>query len=90
MVDLIIESNFWGDVAAESLPKEMTLIWPSGLESRWNRGDLIQALEGNSVYRIQASQSGYFLYVRNVDILWINYLIDRATGYPFLHWNSVE
>ena len=89
-VDLMIEESVSSNVVGESQSLEITLIFLSGQESRWERNKLIKALEGNSVYRIQAIQSGYFLYVTDVDILWITYIINRATRRPFLYWDSVD
>jgi hypothetical protein len=89
-VDLSIEDNTTNDFTGVREPREITLTLSPGMEWRWGRSNLIQALLGNSVYRIWASQHGYFLYVTSVDILWINFLIDRATGSAFLHWSSTQ
>ena len=56
----------------------------------WNRGELMRTLEGNTIQRIQAGQTLFFLYVANVGILMINVLIDRLTGRPFLYWELTD
>lgn len=56
----------------------------------WNRGELMRALEGNAVQRIQAGQTLFFLYVASVGILMINVLINRLTGRPFLYWELTD
>jgi len=35
------------------------------------------------------SQTGLFLYVANI-ILWVNILIDRQSGRPFLFWELTD
>ncbi len=62
------------------------LVFPGGQEAPWKRSEAIAALQGNAVRRIQASQSGFWLYVANRDILWIGPLFERHTERPFLHW----
>jgi hypothetical protein len=89
-VDLTIRDDVSSSVARESLSQEIQLIFPSGEETRWERGKLIEALEGNAIHHIQATQSSFFVYVTNVEILWIYFLIDRSSGHPFLYWGLTD
>lgn len=74
------------NLAGELYPPEVVLSFPTGFEFIWKRDSLIKSLEGNTVSRISAAQAGYFLYVTNMDILWIDFVTERATQRPFLYW----
>ena len=90
VVDLTIEDDVTSNVPGGSRTQEIVLVRLAGREIYWRRGEMIRALDGNTVRRIQPSQSGFFLYVTNVGILTIDMLIDRLTGRPFLFWGLTD
>jgi hypothetical protein len=74
----------------DKAPPGEVVIRLGGKEIRWKRGELIRALKGKTFRGVQASQSGFFFYATNVDILAINVLINRRTGRPFLFWQLTD
>ena len=62
----------------------------SGKDILWKRAELMQALRGNAIRRIQMSQTGLFLYVANVGIVAVNVLIDRKLNRPFFFWDLTD
>jgi hypothetical protein len=90
VVDVIIGDDQPNTVVGGPQTQEVVLVRLKGKEIHWKRDELMRALRGNAVYRIQMGQSGLFLYVTNVGILAVSVLIDRSTGRPFLFWEMVD
>ena len=90
IVDVIIGDDQPNTVVDGPQTLEVVLVRLKGKEIHWKRDELMRALRGNAVNRIQIGQSGLFLYVTNVGILAVNVLIDRSTGRPFLFWEMVD
>lgn len=86
IVDVTIENG----APTRDKTREAVLIRLGGREFVWKRDELMQALKGNAVRRIQMGQCGAFLYVANVGILWINVLINSLSGRPFLFWELTD
>ena len=90
VVDVIIGDDQPNTVGGGQQTPEAVLVRLKGKEIHWKRGELILALRGNAIHRIQMGQSGLFLYITNVGILSVNVLIDRSTELPFLFWEMVD
>jgi len=90
VVDVIIGDDPPNTVVGGPQTQQVVLVRLKGKEIHWKRDELMRALRGNAVYRIQMGQSGLFLYVTNVGILAVSVLIDRSTGRPFLFWEMVD
>jgi hypothetical protein len=90
LVDVTVEDGVRQSIAVKPPAQAAVAIRLGGREFLWKRGDLIQALQGNAICRIQMGQSGAFLYVANVNILAINVLINCLTGRPFLFWDLTD
>jgi hypothetical protein len=90
VVDVIIGDDPPNTVVAGPRTQEVVSVRLKGKEIHWKRDELMRALRGNAVYRMQMSQSGLFLYVTNIGILAVNVLINRSTGHPFLFWRMVD
>jgi len=90
VVDLAIEDSVPSDGANESRAPKAVLVQLEDVTFYWDRDELIRALEGNTVQRIQAGQTLFFFYVSNVGILMISVLINRSTGRPFLFWQVTD
>jgi hypothetical protein len=88
VVDVIINDDQPNTVVGRPQTQDVVMVRLKGKEIHWKRGELMRALGGNAVSRIQMGQSGIFLYVKNVGILSVNVLIDQSTGRPFLFWNK--
>jgi len=86
-VDLTIEDDVLDQAPGGSETPDLVLVRLAGKEIHWQIGELIRALVGQVVLRIQASQIGFFLYLTNVGILYLSVLIDRHSGCPFLFWD---
>jgi hypothetical protein len=68
VVEVIIGDDPPNTVVAGPQTREVVLVRLKGKEIHWKRDELMRALRGNAVYRMQMSQSGLFLYVTNVGI----------------------
>jgi hypothetical protein len=90
VVDVIIGDDQPNTVVGGPQTQEVVLVHLNGREIHWKRDELMRALQGNTVDRIQMGKTGLFLYVKNVGILAVNVLIDRSTGRPFLFWEMVD
>lgn len=90
VVDLAVEDGVPSDGANESRALKAVLVQLEDVTFYWDRDELVRALEGNTVQRIQAGHTLYFLYVANVGILMISVLINRSTGRPFLYWGLTD
>jgi len=90
VVELTIEDSAPSKGASESQAPKAVLVQLGDQPFHWNRDELLRALEGNPISRIQAGQTLFFLYVSNVGILMINVLINRSTGCPFLFWEMTD
>jgi hypothetical protein len=90
IVDVIIGDDQPNAVVDGPQTLEVVLVRLKGREIHWKRDELMRALRGNAVDRIQMGQSGLFLYVTNVGILAVNVLVDRSTGHSFLFWEMID
>jgi hypothetical protein len=90
VVDIVIGDDQPNTVVGGPQTQDVVLVQLKGKEIHWKRGELMRALQGNAFSRIQKGQSGLFLYVKNVGILWVNVLIDQSTGRPFLFWEMSD
>ena len=88
-VDVTVEDYVSTDLPCGSATPAMVLLRFSHREILWRRGGLMESLRGHAFRRIQMSQTGLFLYVANI-ILWVNILIDRQSGRPFLFWELTD
>jgi len=88
-VDVTVEDYVSTELPSGSAAPAMVLLRFSHREIPWRRGELMESLRGHAVRRIQMSQTGLFLYVANI-ILWVNILIDRQSGRPFLFWELTD
>ena len=91
VVDLAVEDGVPSNGAFRARgPDAVRVRLGDGEAFYWDRAALIRALEGNTIRRIQAGQTIFFLYVSNVGILMIRVLINRSTGRPFLYWGLTD
>jgi hypothetical protein len=89
-VVLKIEDDLASNVPSAPHPPGAVLLRLSGKDILWKRAELMQALRGNAIRRIQMSQTGLFLYVANVGIVAVNVLIDRKLNRPFFFWDLTD
>jgi hypothetical protein len=91
VVDLAVEDGVPSNSASTLRgPGAVLVRFGDGEAFYWDRAELIRALEGNSIRRIEAGQTIFLLYVSNVGILMISVLINRSTGRPFLFWEMTD
>jgi hypothetical protein len=89
-VELTIDGELPGDVANGSRAQEVVLSFPTGHQYLWKKDSLIKSLQGNAIRRISAAQEGFFLYVISVDILWIDFVMERDTQRTLLYWELTQ
>ena len=90
IVDLTVENDVAYDLSPEAQTEEAMLFFPGGQEAPWKRGEIIATLQGNAFRRIYASQSGFWLYVANCELLWVTPLFERQNERPFLYWGWTD